>query len=142
MLDYPSFDDEVKLIGSIDSIEEAQCSELMTAKQILKTTDDARKVHVSEPVKRYIVSFVDELRESRMFRIKPSTRATIALLKGSRALALIEGRDHVLPDDVKFLAPYVLQHRAFLSAEAISEEVSPVALLTEALNKVPVPKEP
>jgi len=142
MLGYPSFEDEVRIIGSIDSIEEARCSELMSGKEIVKTTEDARKVYVSEPVKRYIVSFIEQMRESRMLRIKPSTRASITLLKGSRALALIEGRDHVLPDDVKFLAPYVLQHRAFMSAEAISEEVSPISLLNEALEKVPVPKEP
>lgn len=142
MLDYPSFDEEVRIIGSIDSIEDAHCSELMTGKQILKTVEAARKIYVSDPVKRYVVSLVEELRNSRMLRIKPSTRATIALLKGSRALALIEGRDHVLPDDVKFLAPYVLQHRAFLSAEAVSEEVSPNSLIEEALGRVSVPKEP
>jgi len=142
MLEYPKFEEELKIIGSIDSIEEARCSELMSAKQIVKTATDARKIYVSEPVKRYIVSFIEQLRTSRMLRIRPSTRATITLLKGSRALALIEGRDHVLPDDVKFLAPYVLQHRAFLSAEAISEEVSPASLVDEALSRVPVPKEP
>ena len=142
MLGYPSFDDEVRIIGSIDSIEEARCSELMTGKQIIKTVEDAKKIYVSEPVKRYIVSLIELLRESRMLRIKPSTRASITLLKGSRALALIDGRDHVLPDDVKFLAPYALQHRAFLSSEAVSEEVSPLSLLSEAVEKVPVPKEP
>ena len=57
-------------------------------------------------------------------------------------MALVDGRDHVIPDDVKFLAPYVLQHRSFLSAEAISEEISPTTLVKEALNSVPVPKEP
>ncbi len=57
-------------------------------------------------------------------------------------MALLEGRDHVIPDDVKFLAPYVLQHRAFLTAEAISEDVGPQSLIADALDKVPVPKEP
>jgi MoxR-like ATPase len=142
MLGYPSFDEEMKVIGGIDRIEESRCSEVMAAREVLKTVDSVRKVHVSDPVQRYIVSIVDHLRQSPMFRIKPSARASIALLKGGRALALLEGRDHVLPDDVKFLAPYVLQHRAFLTAEAISEEVSPESLLTEALDKVPVPKEP
>jgi MoxR-like ATPase len=85
---------------------------------------------------------VAHLRESPMLRIQPSARATISLLKGSRALAVLEERDYVLPDDVKFLAPYVLQHRVFLTPEAISEEVSPGSLISEALEKVPVPKEP
>ena len=141
-LGYPTFDEEMKIIGSIDSIELARCAELMTTKQILKTVEDARKVHVSDPVKRYIVSLVSHLRESAMFRIKPSARASITLLKGARALALVERRDHVLPDDVKFLAPYVFQHRAFLTAEAISQEATPESLIDEALGTVPVPKEP
>ena len=140
-LGYPSFDEEMKIIGAIDAIEGARCSTLMTPKQILKTVEEAKKVYVSDPVKRYIVSFVDFLRESNMFRVKPSARATIALMKGSRALALVEERDHVLPDDVKFLAPYVLQHRTFLTAEALAEEVTPAALVSQALEKVPVPKE-
>ena len=140
-LGYPSFEEEMKIISSIDSIEDARCSELMTTKQILRTVEDVKKIYVSEPVKRYIISLVNHLRESTMFRIKPSTRTTIRLLKGARALALIEKRDHVLPDDVKFLAPYVLQHRAFLTAEALAEEITPVSLISEALQKVPVPKE-
>ena len=141
LLGYPSFDEEMKLIGTIDKIEAGRCSEIMAAKDVVKTVEAARKVYVSEPVQKYIVSLVGHLRESPMFRIKPSARASIALLKGGRALALLEGRDHVLPDDVKFLAPYVFQHRAFLTAEAISEEVSPESLLSEALERVPVPKE-
>lgn len=140
-LGYPTFDEEIKIIGSIDSIEASRCSEIMAAKDVLKTVESVRKVYVSDPVQKYIVSLVGHLRESPMFRIKPSARASVALFKGVRALALLGGRDHVLPDDVKFLAPYVIQHRAFLTAEAISEEISPESLLTEALNRVPVPRE-
>ena len=141
-LGYPSFEEEMKIIGSIDSIEEARCAELMTARQILRTVEDARKVYVSDPVKRYIITLANYLRDSAMFRVKPSARTTITLLKGARALALVEKRDHVLPDDVKFLAPYVFQHRAFLTAEAISEEATPESLVTNALAKVPIPREP
>ena len=142
LLGYPSFEEEMKLVGSIDRIEGSRCSQVMSTKEVLRTVDAGRKVFVSDPVQRYVVSLVEHLRESPMLRIKPSARASIALLKGGRALALLEGRDHVLPDDVKFLAPFVLQHRAFLTAEAISEDVNPESLLAEALEKVPVPKEP
>ncbi len=71
-----------------------------------------------------------------------SVGATIALLKGARALALVIGRAHALPDDVKTLFPFVVQHLTFLTAEAISEEVTLESLIAEALEKVPVPKEP
>ena len=142
MFEYSTFEEEMKIIGSIDAIESAKCAQVISAKEVLKTMDAARRVHVSDPARRYIVSLVGHLRESSAFRIKPSARATIALLKGARALALVDERDHVIPDDVKFLFPFVLQHRAFLTAEAISEEVTPESLIAEALDKVPVPKEP
>jgi MoxR-like ATPase len=142
MFEYSSFEEELRILGSIDAIESARCAEVISARDVLKGIEAARRIHVSEPVRRYIVLLVDHLRDSSAFRIKPSTRATIALLKGARALALTDERDHVLPDDVKFLFPFVAQHRAILTGEAISEEVTAESLIAEALENVPVPKEP
>lgn len=141
-LGYPTPEEEMKVLGAIDRIEAGHCEVVMSSKDVVKTIDSARKVFVSEPVQRYIVSLMGHLRDSPMFRVKPSARASIAILKGSRALALLDGRDHVIPDDVKFLATFALQHRTFLTAEAMSEDVSAMNLLSEALGKVPVPKEP
>lgn len=141
LLGYPSFDDELKVIGSIDAIESTECAKVMSSDDVLRTIEAAKKVFVSDPVMRYIVSLVTELRLSQTLRTQPGTRAAIALLKGSRALAVIEGRDHVLPDDVKFLAPYVLYHRVFLTSEAVADEVTPESVVEGALVKVPVPKE-
>ena len=141
-LGYPAAEEEVKVLASIDKIEAGHCGEVMSSKQVQKTVEAARKVYVSDALQRYIVSIMGELRGSAMFRVKPSARASIAVLKGSRALALLEGRDHVIPDDVKILAPFALLLRAFLTAEAVSEDVDPVGLLKEALEKVAVPKEP
>ena len=140
-LGYPSFEDEMKIIGRIDSIEGGTCKEILSSKDVVRSVEAARSKHVSEPVMRYIVSLVGHLRESQMLRIPPSARATIAFTKGVRAIAVLEERDHAIPDDVKFLAPFVLPHRMFLTAEAISEEVTPSSLIAEALDKVPVPKE-
>lgn len=142
MFRYPSFGEEMDILSSIDTIERAKCIEVISAEEVRKAVEATRQVYVSDAVKRYIVSLVGHLRESTTFRIKPSSRATIALLKGARALAMIEERDHVLPDDVKFLFPFALEHRAFLTAEAISEDVSPASVIADALEKVPVPKVP
>jgi MoxR-like ATPase len=142
MFGYSSFEDELKILASIDSIEEAKCTEVMSAKEVLRTIEAARQIHVSDPVRRYIVSLAMYLRESPSLRVKPSARATIAILKGARALALVEGRDHVIPDDVKILFPFAMQHRAFLSAEAIAEEIVPESVISDALEKVAVPKQP
>jgi MoxR-like ATPase len=141
LMGYPTFEDELKIVGNIDSIESGTCKEILSAKEVIRTVETARSIHASEPVMKYILSLVGRLRASQMLRMPPSTRASISLLKGSRALAVLEERDHIIPDDVKFLAPFALQHRIFLTAEALSEEVSPVSLVSDALDKVPVPKE-
>jgi MoxR-like ATPase len=140
-LGYPPAEEELKVLAGIDRIEAARCGEVMSSKEVMRTVESSRHVFVSDPVQRYIIAIIGHLRESPMFRVKPSARASIALLKGSRALALLDGRDHVLPDDVKFLMPFALQHRAFLTSEALAEDVLPESLLKEALEKVPVPKE-
>lgn len=139
---YPSMEDETRIIGRIDSIESVKCAQLLSADQILGEIAHAREVFVSEPVKKYIVSLADFIRKSEHLRMAPGTRTSIVLYKGSRALASLEGRDFVIPDDVKFLVPYVFQHRLFLKAEALAEEMTPSQLISELLEKVPVPKEP
>jgi MoxR-like ATPase len=70
----------------------------------------------------------------------PSTRATVALFKGSRAMALLEGRDYVLPDDVKKLALPVLIHRVHVKPEAEMENVTPKMIIDRVLSGVTVPK--
>ena len=70
----------------------------------------------------------------------PSPRAGIALFKGSRALAFIQGRDYVLPDDVKQLLSPVLSHRLRISTEAAMEDVTPEAIINGLAAEVPVPK--
>ena len=141
LMGYPTFEDELKVVGNIDSIESGTSKEILSAKEVIRTVETANSIHASEPVMKYILSLVGRLRASQMLRMPPSTRASISLLKGSRALAVLEERDHVIPDDVKFLAPFALQHRIFLTAEALSEDVSPASLVSDALDKVPVPKE-
>ena len=56
-------------------------------------------------------------------------------------MAFLDGREHVLPDDIKFLAPYVFRHRIALRAEALAEDVEPNQVISEVLENVPVPKE-
>ncbi|MDE1858781.1 MAG: hypothetical protein KGI26_06930, partial [Thaumarchaeota archaeon] len=96
---------------------------------------------VSDRVKEYAVSIVNSVRSNPDIRTGPSPRATIWLYKLGRAKALLEGRKFVLPDDIKYVAPDVLSHRAVLTPEAEGEGVSSEKLVAEALNAVPVPKE-
>ena len=69
-----------------------------------------------------------------------SPRASVAMLQSSKAYALLQGRDFVTPEDIKFVAPYVLQHRLILTAEAEMEGYSPVKVTQRLIDKVEVPK--
>ena len=139
-VDYPSAEDELKIISAIDAIEAGRCNVILTPDQVMDEVARAREVFVAEPVKKYIIALGEYWRHSDYLRTAPGSRGTIILYKSSRALASLEGRDHVIPDDVKFLAPYVFQHRVFLNPEALAEDITPGQLISEMLEKVPVPK--
>jgi len=141
MMDYPTVQDQMEILSRIDVIETRKCREILSLYEIVSNIESARQVFVSDAVKNYIVSLCRHLKDSDNIKIPPSTRASIALHKGSRAMAFLDGRDHVIPDDVKFLCPYVFPHRLFLTPEAIAEDVSVSQMISEMLSKVPVPKE-
>jgi MoxR-like ATPase len=107
-------------------------------------------VHVDALVKDYVVRLVIATREAaagkgvapelkRLVRIGASPRATINLTLAARACAVLEGRDHVTPDDIKLIAPDVLRHRVLLTYEAEAEEVTTESIVQTLLSKVKVP---
>jgi len=96
-------------------------------------------VYVDESILNYIADIVEESRRHSAVRLGGSPRAAIALLMASRALALMDGRDYVIPDDVKEVAEPVLNHRIILSTEAVFEGVKPVDVIRDILKRVPPP---
>src|SRR5271155_2665034 len=103
-VDYPSAEDELRIVSGIDKIETGKCEEILNPAQVMDEIARAKSVFVSDAVKRYMIALGEYLRNSSYLRTAPGSRGTIGLYKGSRALASLEGRDHVIPDDVKFLA--------------------------------------
>ncbi|MGZ4115547.1 MAG: AAA family ATPase [Actinomycetota bacterium] len=101
--------------------------------------EQARHVHVSAPIRRYIVDLVEATRRHPDVYLGASPRASIMLLRAARALAGADERDFVIPDDVKTLAAPVLSHRVIVTADAVMTGRSPAAVLGEILNEVPVP---
>ena len=102
-------------------------------------TDMARQVHVSPPVRRYIVDIVEATRVHPDVYLGASPRASIMLLRAARALAAAEERDFVIPDDVKTLAPSALSHRIIVTADAIMSGRSAEVLVREIVDEVDVP---
>jgi MoxR-like ATPase len=132
-------EEEIKILELADFIEAGQVQQAASKKQVLELIEEARKVYVSEPVRQYIVDLVTGLRNNHALLDGPSARASIWMMKASRAHALIEGRSYVIPDDVKAVAPHVLRHRLQLRREML-EEVSEDQIIQEALAITPVPK--
>src|SRR5437588_4994537 len=99
----------------------------------------ARDVHVANALLGYIVGLAEATRDHPDVYLGASPRASIMLLRASRALAAAEGRDYVVPDDVKSLTIPVMAHRILLSADAAMAGKSPGSLLTDVLSSVPVP---
>jgi MoxR-like ATPase len=132
-------EEEMKILEMADFIEAGEVRQVTSKKQVLGLIEEARKVHVSEPVRQYIVDLVTGLRSNQALLEGPSARASIWLMKASRAYALINGRSYVIPDDAKAVAPHVLRHRVQLRREML-EEASEDQIIEEALSTTPVPK--
>jgi MoxR-like ATPase len=139
-LNNPGLDDEVEIVARVDSIDDSNPSPVTSSEDVLGLMEQVRKVHVEPVVLKYIVELVHDIRGSRYIRMGPSPRASIWLYKGCRALALMEGRNFVTPDDVKKLAPYVISHRVELNQMARVEEVDVNSIIDESLGRVAVPK--
>jgi MoxR-like ATPase len=138
--DYLSKEDEQLVISRMDYIEQPDLQAVATPEEIRQLQQVVKKVYVSNEVGGYMVSLVRVARQDPDVTMGPSTRATVALFKGSRALAFLEGRDYVLPDDVKKLALPVLTHRVRVKPEAEMENVTPKMIIDRVLNGVVVPK--
>ncbi|RBY77145.1 ATPase [Geodermatophilus sp. TF02-6] len=96
------------------------------------------RLHVSEPVRRYVVSLVEATRRSPDLRLGASPRAGLQLLRTARAAAALAGRDHVLPDDVQSVAVPVLAHRLLLTPDAAAARRGAEQVVTDLLAAVPV----
>ncbi len=94
---------------------------------------------VSRAITLYVIDLVNATREDRSLQIGASSRATLALVRGARVAAAAQGRDHVLPDDVKHLAPAVLTHRLILTPEALLRDETLEDIVERILQRVPVP---
>ena len=137
---YPSPDEEQRVLSNIDEIEKPEIKTVTTPEEILTVRSLAKEVHVSPEVNSYIVSIIDNLRRDPDIDSGPSTRASISLYKSSRVAALIDGRDFVIPDDVKRLALQTLEHRIKVKSEAEMDGLTPRSLLERTLERIEVPK--
>lgn len=137
---YPNPQEEIEIISKINHIERAEIQPVTTPQQIAQLIEQTRKIHVAENLKQYIVNIINNIRSNPYVKMGPSPRASIWLMKGARALALLNKRNYITPDDIKKLAPLAISHRILLTTEAETEEITPQQIIQETLKRTPVPK--
>ena len=135
---YPGFDQEVRVLELGDSAKKV-LSPVVNGPNVLWLRDVAARVHVSRLVVRYIVEIITATRDNPEVQVGSSPRGGIALLALSRAYALLAGRNYVLPDDVKLLAPHVLCHRISLAHEAKVSGRTERQVIESILSGIAVP---
>jgi MoxR-like ATPase len=114
---------------------------VVDTQSILDMQREVRDVRVEQSVREYVVKVARATREHEEVDLGASPRGTMALYHTSQALAAIRGRSFVLPDDVKYLAPYVLTHRILISPQTRLRGRRPEVVVAEIVNTVPVPVE-
>lgn len=137
---YPNESDEILLLSRVQirhPIEDLQ--EVITKEEILEIQKEVKKIHVDESLKEYIVKLGKELREDDDIYLGPSPRSLIVLMRVSQAKAYIEGRDFVIPDDIKNLFNSVMSHRIILKPESKLKGVSEREVIERAIQRVEVP---
>ena len=139
---YPGEEDEDEILvrhGSGDPL--ATLEPVVEAAELVRFAEAVQRLYVEPAVRRYVVRVVRATREEPALELGASPRASLALLRAARALAVLEGRDFVLPDDVKRMAHHVLPHRLILSTQARLRGRGAEEIVGEILERVPVPVE-
>jgi MoxR-like ATPase len=132
---YPAFADEKRLLSHlqrehpINSLEPVADGKLLPEFQ-----KEVWEVHVDETLQDYILRLVSATRKASDLALGASPRASLALFKAAQALAALRGRDHVLPDDIKYLAPVTLTHRLIVTSEAELRGHSAAAIIKDLLT--------
>ncbi|GAB4576223.1 MAG: MoxR family ATPase [Anaerolineae bacterium] len=137
---YPTVEEERAILTRFRSDDPmATLQPVADSDTVIGMIREVREVRVEESVHEYIVQVIRTTREHPEVDLGASPRATMALYRTSQAWAAIQGRDFVLPDDVKFLAPYVITHRIMLSPQMRLRGRKPAEIVEDIVNTVPVP---
>ncbi len=148
LLDYPNEAEERKILDRMAfTSADISVNPVIQLDEILHARRLVDQIHVDEKIRDYIVKIVFATRQPQDFKLDlkhfiqfgASPRATIYLTLGARAWALLQGREYVIPEDVKSIALDVLRHRLILTYEAEAQTVTSDIIVKQILNNVPVP---
>ncbi|MDF2557271.1 MAG: MoxR family ATPase [Bacillales bacterium] len=137
---YPALADELIILDKARHSTPVEALEpVLSTDDIIQIQNMVRTITVDESISRYIVELVNKTRHDNRIHLGVSPRGSIALMKASQALAFTRGRDFVLPDDVQYLAPFVLSHRLILKPDVNLQKVSTETIIHDIIQVTPVP---
>ncbi len=139
-LGYPDLADEVAVLeGQQLQHPVEQISPVFSSQEVLEAAETVKTVYVANSIKRYIVELTHRTRSNPDVYLGASPRGSLGLFRAGQARAALNGRDHVLPDDIKALAQPILSHRIIVNPAARLREVTAERIVQEILLAVPVP---
>ncbi|MFP3255020.1 MAG: MoxR family ATPase [Thermoplasmata archaeon] len=139
---YPSKDAEISMLENRKKVNSDYIivNNVITKEKLLEMQEKAENIHVDSSIEDYIVEIVTRTRKNEQVEVGSSPRGTLSIFKLSRAMALANGRDFVIPDDVKGVANMALSHRLILKPEPWIRGVKPEDIIEKILTSTPVPK--
>ena len=141
---YVSKTDEIEIISrhheNRDLADVSSLKSVINAENIIGYRSKIKDVHVDKYLLEYIASIVEETRRNKAVYLGASPRAGIAMLNGAKAYAALNGRDFITPDDVKFVAEPVLNHRIILTPESEMEGHNALEVCKKIIDKIEVPR--
>lgn len=141
-MDYPEYIDEKKMMDRfIDEDPLDDLKPVVTMDDINYVQENYKNVHINDDIKNYILDIIVATRKNSKIEVGCSPRATLSLMKGSQAYAAINGRDYVLPEDVKEMAPSILIHRLVLKSENSTVDNEGEYIISDILNSIKTPLE-
>lgn len=143
-IDYPTLEQEIQLLQLEQNKEQQDKTSLLnpvvTAQQLIQFQQLAQKVVIEPHLIQFIAQIVNNTRNHNFLYLGASPRASIAILNASKAYALMNGRDFVTPDDIKYVAFYVLNHRLILAPEREMEGITIKDVVKQIVDTVEIPR--
>jgi len=140
---YPSLEEEKEILMRFKNNHNPDIStvaSVFSTADLKKIVDTVEQVRIEDSVIKYIAEITNETRSHGKLYIGASPRASLSMLKASKAMAAMRGRDFVIPDDVQYIAYHVLNHRIILTPEAEMEGMDANIIIQEIIQKVEVPR--
>lgn len=138
---YPDNKGELEMLSARTEDDPLRCLQAVCGREdVLSAQEIVRKTAVSEPVKQYIIDLAKATRENEKLRLGVSPRGALAMMRAAQAEAAVNGRDYVLPDDVKEIAPAVMTHRVIVKGHQLGGAgKTALAMVEQILDEVKAP---